>query len=296
MLEKRVYQRRVDYIRIVITGSPDEVLATRARYESVAVCYPTVVYGRAAGVPFKSYPLRSPTPQIWCSVFETWGRAADEVAQVFTAHEWHAVTRCDWREEIPAPPLSLREMEDRARAACQGGIRITTDDSRIRHRRNGRDGGGKLLGVGSHASDTRLTVYKRGHAEWAVEGQISGKMLVPLINAAAHEASQEPFPTMYSVMQKVMFRKLRDLVQQRLAMPFEALAGREGYENTRAIENLLDLDDRDVKAQVFALCETVGEEATLEGIYQYWTEYWRKSKETALIILPKEHCQEEKVV
>jgi len=292
MLEKRVYNRRVDYLRIVIKGTPDAVTAERERFARLCEGYPTIVHGRSNGVPFKTYPLRSPSPYEWTSVFEAWGRASDEMAKVLTAHEWHAVTRCDWREEVPYPPLSLRELEDRARAACQGGIRITTDDSRVRHRRNGRDGGGQLLGIGSHASDTRLTLYKRGDAEWAVEAQLSGKQLAAVISTAAHEASQEPHPTMYSVMQKVMFKKLRDLVQQRLAMPYEVLAGIEGLQNTAAIKSLLDLDDRDVKAEVFALCATAGKEATLEAIYQYWREYWRENTARATLILSEGSYEE----
>lgn len=272
--EQRTFSRRIDYVRITIFGPPSAVLGQVGEWEAEYASFGAPVHGRPKGKQTKSYNAMGSDATIWYKTFEVWGEAADAFARNLPQALWTQVTRCDWREEIPTPPLSLDEMKVRAKKYCPSGMRVTTDESRLRSRRNGRDGGGELLGIGSHASDTRLTVYKRGWAEWAVEAQVSGKQLAAIVAEARHEHSQEPHEPMYSIMQKVMFRKLRTLVQQRLAMPFEELASMEGVENTTAIQAVLDLSDDALREEVIALCETAGRERTLRIMYDYYREVW----------------------
>lgn len=273
-IQQTSYRRRFDYVRITIFGTPSEVINQVGEWTVTYESFGSPVHGRAKGKQTKSYNAMGSDATLWYKTFECWGEAADAFAHALPQALWAQVTRCDWREEIPTPPLSLDQMKVRAKRYCPSGMRVTTDESRLRSRRNGRDGGGELLGIGSHASDTRLTVYKRGWAEWAVEAQISGKQLSAIVAEARHEHSQDPHEPMYNIMQKVMFRKLRTLVQQRLAMPFEELAGREGVENTTAIQSCLTLDDGALREEVYALMETAGRARTLKIMYDYYREVW----------------------
>lgn len=292
MQTERVFNRRVDYLRVAISGEPAAVLATCADYARLCGSYPTAVHGRSTGKSFKEYPGQSKNTHTWVKIFETWGDAADVLAHHLSAEAWRGVTRMDWREEVDTPPLSLRELEDRAHRFCQGALRITRDVSRLRSRRNGRDGGGELLGVGSHASDTRLTVYKRGTAEYAVEAQLSGKQLTALIAQGFFEHSQEPYPDMYDLMKKIASRKLRELVQLRLSMPFDVLASKEGFDNQAEMLSLLDLPAPTYKEQTLQLLDNVPRETIERWIAEYYDESSELLQTNVLRLLPIEEYTE----
>lgn len=286
MEQERVFDRRLDYIRYTIKGSPSEVLLERERFEGLCTSFVTAVHGRQNGKSFKTYPKHNKDPHIWETVFEAWGRAADEMAKELEAKDWINVSRVDWREEIDTPPLSLSELEQRAKMVNDTGRRITRDDSRVRSRRNGRDGGGVLLGVGSHASDTRLTIYKRGDAEYAVEAQLSGKQLQALVQQAFLEHSQEPFPDMYTLMRRISKEKLHTLVQQRFAMPFDVLSSKVGMDNQLEIESLLGLKTTRLKSIVFSVCHQVDKDTALLWVQEYYNDYWEFYEANPLKLLP----------
>jgi len=263
---ERLLSRRIDYVKVIISGTPSEVFSTTSRYENVLQPFGVKVHGKANGKPYKLYPTHGSNPQTWYKAFECWGEGADALARSLKAHEWANVTRVDWREEIPPPPLSLAELEKRAHLACQGGIRITRDVSRLRSRRDGRDGGGQLLGVGSHKSDSRLTVYVRGTAEWATEAQLSGKTTQQLIAQALHAHGIEPFPPVYDALVPILRAKLGALILQRLAMPIEVLRGGERLSPQEELTNLFDTEPTYHRKDLNNILTECGPEAVVDWI------------------------------
>jgi len=268
---ERVLSRRCDYLKISILAAPSTCLAIIARYETVCKGHRAEVYGRTSETLFKSYPGAGSTPTAWHKYFECWGTAADALAKALLPIEWHSVSRVDWREEIPTPPLSLDQLKARATLACQGGVRITTDVSRARSRKFGRDGGGQLLGIGSHKSDTRLTVYIRGDAEWACEAQVSGVVLQGIMSTIFHEHSLEPFPPIYDLLVKHMSAKLRAMVLQRLALPFSVLSSEEPMSPQEELINLFDEEPTHFHQDINLILNTCGPEAVVD-----WINLWYK--------------------
>lgn len=233
---------RVDYLTIYAYGSPSQVRSLLSRWSrEVASNTPPDRRGKT-GVAYKSYPSHRTTSETVVEKFECWGKGADALAKTLSPVEWACVERCDYRVEFTQPPCDLRELEDKAHQACQGGTRITRDISRPRARRGGRDGGGELLAVGSHASDTRLTVYKRGREDWATEAQTSGKIFQGLLAFAGHLYSSQEVPTMYEAVVTVMSEKLHSLVHQRLGIPFAVLVGAEEYVATQPMDEEVEQD------------------------------------------------------
>jgi hypothetical protein len=267
---ERVLSRRCDYLKISVLAPPSACLSIIERYKSICDGHSAQVYGRTSSTLFKAYPGAGSTPTAWHKYFECWGTAADALAQALQPVEWHAVSRVDWREEIPTPPLSLKAMETRAHLACQGGIRITTDVSRARSRKFGRDGGGQLLGIGSHKSDSRLTVYIRGDAEWAVEAQLSGKVLQGIMSSVFMEHSIEPFPSIYSLIEKYMSAKLRAMVLQRLALPFKVLSSEEPMSPQEELVDLFDQEPTHHHQDINRILEACGPEAVVDWINMWY--------------------------
>jgi len=267
---ERLSSRRVDYVKIIISGTPSEVLTTVERYSASLDGLGEPVHGRAKGKPFKVYPTFGSDPQTWYKAFECWGTAADTFARSLKAHEWAKVTRVDYREEIPTPPLSLSELEKRAHLACQGGTRITRDVSRLRSRRDGRDGGGQLLGVGSHKSDSRLTVYLRGRAEWATEAQLSGEIIKQIISQALYHHGIEPFPPVYDAIVPLLQSKLGAMVLQRLSLPIEVLRGGETLSPQEELADLFSFEPTRFKVEVLRILDECGAEAVVDWVNEWY--------------------------
>lgn len=109
---------------------------------------------------------------------EWYGLASDCVAKLLPQHLLSQASRVDYRQEHePVTEASIEAFGRYVRMNQKGNRNVSTFSSRPRAKRDGRSAGGIGVALGSHKSDTRLSVYKRKDERGAIEIQYSGKAL-----------------------------------------------------------------------------------------------------------------------
>lgn len=105
-----------------------------------------------------------------------WGRGANIVPFLPVSYYPH-IHRLDikaWPEGYTMEDLKELRAEILNRPC---GYNITMHDGKLRQKTDKRDAGGVSLGIGSHKSDLRVSIYGRGNENVCVEYQCSGDML-----------------------------------------------------------------------------------------------------------------------
>lgn len=110
-------------------------------------------------------------------IFEAWGPAS-VMASLLDFRIWgEALDRVDVRCDMDVTHNGIDRMYQHLRRNKAGNRNVTLYTSKTRSKRSGRDTGGYGIAIGSHKSDMRVTMYKRGNERGAYEIQYAGKKL-----------------------------------------------------------------------------------------------------------------------
>lgn len=108
---------------------------------------------------------------------EAWGELSQAMT-MFDFDEWSAhVERVDVRQSVNWSDDGAEALYQYLKANGTGNRMIQQFNKPKRQKVGGRDGGGQGFAVGSHKSDYRASVYRRGGEDGVVEFQLSGKRL-----------------------------------------------------------------------------------------------------------------------
>lgn len=143
--------------------------------------------------------------------FEVWGEAADQIAYEMPMRWKDDITRLDFRTVIPDPPKDPAMLADDFMNLNGNNRRsIGFKKSPPRTKVEGRDAGGTSITIGSHESDRRLAIYKRGKERWALECQYSRQGVRELINLAWQYWSETKGITWYAAIMKCAYQRTDD--------------------------------------------------------------------------------------
>lgn len=128
-------------------------------------------------------------------VFEAWGPACVNVTQLDFVTWGQALDRIDVRCDMEVTHNGVDRMYQHLRKNKAGNRNVTLYNSKPRSKRSGRDTGGFGLAIGSHKSDMRITMYKRGSEKGAYEIQMAGKKLERSVASChSYPNTAEPLP------------------------------------------------------------------------------------------------------
>ena len=108
-------------------------------------------------------------------IFETWGLFSHHLLNYLPTHYYKFISRIDYNLELDVDVNKFGAIERIWRDNNTRKRNITTYDSKIREKKEQRDAGGRGIALGSHGSDNRLTIYKRGTERGTIEFQFRGK-------------------------------------------------------------------------------------------------------------------------
>lgn len=136
-----------------------------------------------------------------------WGRGANIVNYLPVSYAPH-IHRLDikaWPEGFTMHDLKELRAELLNRPC---GYNITMHDGKLRQKTDKRDAGGTSLGIGSHKSDLRVSLYGRGNEAVCVEYQISGDMLRRVLADVGAKKENVRNPYIFWVMVKDALQQL----------------------------------------------------------------------------------------
>lgn len=127
-------------------------------------------------------------------VFEMWGALAD-VVHLLPFNYWSAhLERLDVRQEVNYDEDNVDRLYDFLNKSGTSGRNLQKFNTKKRSKVGGRSAGGKGMAIGSHKSDFRMTVYRRGGEAGAVEFQLGGKRLSRSLDSInLHRETNEGF-------------------------------------------------------------------------------------------------------
>lgn len=176
MLESRGNDLRIDYVRYIIRQSDANMAVTEEQSLVTELENEFNNLGKvgekqpwALGRIYDSQTRQS------CRFIEVWGSLAHVFFWIIPVQRLPNISRIDMRAEAAWHDLDFGRLKLSA-SQCRYASkrRIQTIESPIRSKKGGRDAGGVGLSIGSHGSERRVSVYKRGKNEpYAVECQFS---------------------------------------------------------------------------------------------------------------------------
>lgn len=165
-------EHRYDYAKFVLRAPLDLCEQYKLQFVQL-VAAGDEFDGNGSGYNVK--PLRRTPDGQWIYVYELWGPLA-QIVRYFSWEAWgKLIERLDVKFDYDVTPSGVRALRDQLEGSGSGGRNVQTFNSRVREKKEGRDGGGFGVAVGSHKSESRLSAYKRGRELGGVEYQISGK-------------------------------------------------------------------------------------------------------------------------
>lgn len=181
--------------------------------------------------------------------FEVWGEAADQIAYEMPMRWKDDITRLDFRTVIPDPPKDPAMLADDFMNLNGNNRRsIGFKKSPPRTKVEGRDAGGTSITIGSHESDRRLAIYKRGKERWALECQYSRQGVRELINLAWQYWSETKGITWYAAIMKCAYQRTDDHTIAVTGHTIEQWYGNDWWANQENLynnqESLLALMDQ----------------------------------------------------
>lgn len=113
--------------------------------------------------------------------FEWWGEQATVLYNM--PKEWASryLKRLDVRYEYIGTVAGIKQVGNLIDNGKRRGRNYQRHNSRIRQKRDGRTAGGDGWSLGSHKSEWRASVYKRGEEQAAVEFQVTDKTLLQAV-------------------------------------------------------------------------------------------------------------------
>jgi len=127
-------------------------------------------------------------------VFETWGVQAEAI-QYLDFDRWSKhLDRLDVRRDMDVSPSGVNSIYNHLLEHKAGNRNVQLFNSRTRSKRQGRQSGGQGIAIGSHKSDFRMTVYKRGNERGAIEFQLQGKRIQDAVKGTALVKSMDGLP------------------------------------------------------------------------------------------------------
>lgn len=124
---------------------------------------------------FKSVRINPDGTRLY--VFQVWGERATTVRYLDWSVWSKYLERIDVREETDVSRKGIEALYNYASSHNTARRNIQLFTSRSRSKRDGRPAGGDGLAIGSHKSDFRFSIYKRGTERGACEFQLSGDFL-----------------------------------------------------------------------------------------------------------------------
>lgn len=181
--------------------------------------------------------------------FEVWGEAADQIAYEMPMRWKDDITRLDFRTVIPDPPKDPAMLADDFMNLNGNNRRsIGFKKSPPRTKVEGRDAGGTSITIGSHESDRRLAIYKRGKERWALECQYSRQGVRELMHLAWQYWSETKGITWYAAIMKCAYQRTDDHTIAVTGHTLEQWYGNDWWANQEGIynnqESLLALMDQ----------------------------------------------------
>lgn len=241
---------RIDYVRIVYRGTVEHLnrwadLMTSCLPDRVKVL-PEVMKKHC-----RFFTIYDPVMKRPSKGFEIWGIEADTFFACLPPTHYLTITRIDVRSDVPEPPKDIEKLTHEVMNYSNNNRRtVGYKKSPPRTKQEGRDAGGKSLTVGSHESERRLALYKRGKENWALEVQFGKKRPYEMIAGAleSHQRANDG-KTAYNYVLHELYQAFYDAIPDMTGHTYEEYAHLDWWQNQEDAftgqESLLsDLEDR----------------------------------------------------
>lgn len=175
------YRERFDYAKFNIECEADLV---QGWYDAWVLARDSFTAGAAVPGGEKFRIIRSRPGELHLLAFEAWGEMTGLIHHLPFAPWADYAERLDVRTGTPIQEGAIETLHKLVSQHGKGNRNVTAYSSRQRERRDGRSAGGHGIAIGSHKSEFRVSVYKRGNEPGAIEYQFRGDRLHRSIHAA----------------------------------------------------------------------------------------------------------------
>ncbi len=195
---------RWDYLSLWFEMEPDQFHTHLARLDAIAAENPSCSDWKGMS---KVKAIGQTASGKRRYAVSAWGRGANIVSYLPVSYHTY-IHRLDikaWPEGYTMDDLK----ELRAQMLNKPcGYNLTMHDGKLRQKTDKRDAGGTSLGIGSHKSDLRVSIYGRGNENVCIEYQMSGDMLRRVLMDAAMSAENRRDPFVFWIMVKDKLQQL----------------------------------------------------------------------------------------
>lgn len=177
-----------DYLKLLHTAHPENQLVYQGhlkRYCETA----SLVFGYQ--IEFTSTYVRSFGDGRHQYAYEFSGQNAYVIYELPASTFHPDVARLDVKRRYDMTGDGFAEVKKLVEQGNTGRMNFSTNRSRVRQKTDKRDGGGVSFAVGSHKSDYRLNVCKRGKEGGYVEGMFKNKKVQFLLDTARDKVRTE---------------------------------------------------------------------------------------------------------
>lgn len=221
-------KERIDYVRVDLPFDMREGAAMQKEYEHTAL--ELSLQMGVTGIPFDMGYYYNPQLKIPVKYFNVWGPVADEFFNGLSVDDLSRVSRLDYRVEIAEPQADIAVWSSIIhRNAAKHRWTSGNLQSPYRSNRNGRHTGGDGTFVGGEESGNRITWYKRGKENPALEYRCKRDAFRKLKEeaAATYEHTDGDHPR--NLYRTLMRRNMEREVLKKLLQPLQVFIEGTGW-------------------------------------------------------------------